>query len=50
MPLTIRPQEPPEPGDKPAPLGVRLLWFVGLAVASAAAVAAVAYLLRALIL
>jgi hypothetical protein len=41
---------PPEEGAPPRPLGKRLLWFVGLWLASLLAVAAVAYALRALIL
>lgn len=46
----IEPQGPPGPGDPEPPLGRRLLWFIGLSLASAATVAAVAYALRALIL
>ncbi|MGH6951901.1 MAG: DUF2474 family protein [Vitreimonas sp.] len=41
---------PPEEGEARRPLGRRLLWFVALWVGSLAAVAAVAYALRALIL
>ncbi|MBN8607760.1 MAG: DUF2474 family protein [Caulobacterales bacterium] len=41
---------PPEEGEARRPLGKRVLWFVVLWVASLAAVAAVAYALRALIL
>jgi hypothetical protein len=41
---------PPEEGEAQRPLGKRLLWFVGLWVGSLLAVAAVAYVLRALIL
>lgn len=41
---------PPEDGEAPRPLGKRLLWFAVLWVGSSAAVAAVAYALRALIL
>ena len=41
---------PPEDGDEKRPLGKKLLWFVLLWIASLAAVAAVAYTLRALIL
>ena len=37
-----------EPGEKPPPLGRRLLWFIGLSLLSAGAVAIVAYGLRAL--
>ena len=48
MPAII--EGPPEPGEPEPPLGRRLLWFVGIAAASAAAVAAAAYALRALIL
>lgn len=48
MPAII--EGPPSPGDPSPPFWRRLAWFVGLGVASAAAVAAVAYALRALIL
>ena len=41
--------EPPEPGAPLPPLGRRLAWFAGLALASAFSVAAVAYLLKALL-
>jgi hypothetical protein len=41
---------PPEDGETLRPLGKRVLWFVVLWVGSLAAVAAVAYALRALIL
>jgi hypothetical protein len=41
---------PPEEGDAKQPLGKRLLWFAVLWLGSLAAVAAVAYALRALIL
>ena len=41
---------PPEAGEVPPPLGKRLLWFVALWVGGLAAVAAVAYALRAAIL
>lgn len=41
---------PPEEGDAPQPLGRRLMWFALIWVCSFAAVAAVAYALRALIL
>jgi len=41
---------PPEPGDPKQPLGKSLIWFVALWVGGLAAVAAVAYALRALIL
>lgn len=41
---------PPEEGDARPPLGQRLVWFVVLWVGGLAAVAAVAYALRALIL
>ena len=47
MPAIIEP--PPEPGEPLAPLGRRLGWFVGLAVAAALGTAAVAYLLKALL-
>lgn len=48
MPSII--EGPPEPGEAPRPLGKRLLWFAVLWVGSLAAVAAVAYALRAMIL
>jgi len=41
---------PPEEGEPPRPLGKKLIWFAALWIASLAAVAAVAYTLRALIL
>jgi len=41
---------PPEPGAAPKPLLHRLGWFAVIWLASLAAVAAVAYVLRALIL
>ncbi len=41
---------PPEPGSLPKSLVQRLGWFVGIWLASLAAVAVVAYGLRALIL
>ena len=40
---------PPEEGDAAPPWPVRLLWFVGLAVAGSAATAIVAYALRAML-
>lgn len=50
MRLTIEPEGPPGEGDPPRPLWRRLVWFAGLASASATLAAAAAYLLRALIL
>jgi hypothetical protein len=41
---------PPGPGDPKRPLGLSLLWFAALWVGGGAAVAVVAYALRALIL
>jgi hypothetical protein len=41
---------PPEEGEPKRPLGKRLIWFVLLWLGSLAAVAALAYALRALIL
>lgn len=41
---------PPEEGEAKRPLGKRLIWFAVIWVGSLAAVAAVAYSLRALIL
>lgn len=46
MPAII---EPPEPGAPLPPLRSRLGWFFGLAIASTAATAAIAYLLKALL-
>jgi len=46
--IIIRPVPPPEPGEDAGPLWKKLAWFVGLCVAGATAVAAVAYALRAL--
>ena len=40
---------PPEPGEAARPLGRRVAWFVGLAVAGAGTCAGVAYALRALL-
>lgn len=40
---------PPDPGSPQAPLWRRLLWFAGLAAASAAGTAAVAYGMKALL-
>jgi predicted cobalt transporter CbtA len=42
-------EPPPEPGAPLAPLARRLAWFFGLAIASALAIAGVAYALRALL-
>jgi hypothetical protein len=42
-------EPPPEPGTPLASLGVRLVWFVGLAVAGAGVTALAAYGLRALL-
>jgi hypothetical protein len=42
-------EPPPEPGEPLPPIWKRLAWFVGLAVAGAASVAGVAYLLKALL-
>ncbi len=50
MPLIIRLEGPPEPGEPPRPLARRLAWFAALAVAGAGATAAVSYGLRALLL
>lgn len=41
---------PPEPGEARPPLAKRLLWFAAIWTLSLAAVAAIAYTLRALIL
>ena len=47
MPTII--EGPPDPGAPEPPLQSKLAWFVGLSVAGTAAVAGVAYLLKALI-
>ncbi|HEX8234107.1 MAG TPA: hypothetical protein VF559_12280 [Caulobacteraceae bacterium] len=47
MPAII--EGPPDSSDPQPPLWRRLLWFVGLALAAAAATATVAYGLRALL-
>ncbi len=46
MPAIIEPQGP---GETPGPLWRKLAWFAGIAAASSAATATVAYLLRALL-
>jgi hypothetical protein len=46
MPAII---EPPDESGSPGPLGRRLAWFAGLALASAGVTIAVAYLLKALL-
>jgi len=46
MPAII---EPPDEAERPGPLGRRLAWFIGLALASAAVTIAAAYLLKALL-
>ena len=48
MPASII-DPPPEPGAPAAPLGKRLAWFAGLAIASGAGAALVAFLLKALL-
>ena len=45
----FQPQGPDETNQAGGPLGKRLLWFVGLAVASLTVVAAAAYVLRGLL-
>ena len=47
MPTII--EGPPEPGAPERPLWRKLAWFVGLAAASGAATAAVAYAMKAVI-
>ena len=47
MRITI--EGPPEPGAPEPPLFSKLAWFVGIAAASGAAVALVAYALKAVI-
>lgn len=49
MRAIIEPVEPPDPGAPQPPLLKRLAWFIGLAVAGALAVGAVAYGLRTLL-
>lgn len=46
MPDRFEPTPPPDEGAAEKPLGVRLAWFVGLAVVSGGVVAVVAYVLR----
>lgn len=41
---------PPAPGEEPRPLGARLAWFAGLALAGLLVTSGVAYGLRALLL
>lgn len=45
----FRPAEPLPDGEPEGPLGKRLVWFVGIALASMLVVAAVAYAMRALL-
>ena len=45
----FRPVEPLPDGEPEGPLGKRLVWFVGIALVSMLAVAAVAYAMRALL-
>jgi hypothetical protein len=45
----LTPVGPPEDNGTPPPLTRRILWFVALAVASAAAIAIAAYMMRALL-
>lgn len=45
----FRPIGPPTEDDKRQPLAKRVLWFAGLALAGLVAVAAAAYLLRAML-
>jgi hypothetical protein len=47
MPAIIEP--PPDEGEPLPPLARRLGWFIGIALASAGAVAVVAYALKALL-
>ncbi len=47
MPITI--EGPPDPGAPEPPLWSKLAWFVGLAVVSGGATAALAYALKAVI-
>ena len=42
-------EPPPEPGARLAPLGRRLAWFCGLALAGAVGTAVAAYALKALL-
>ncbi|MBU2605313.1 MAG: DUF2474 domain-containing protein [Alphaproteobacteria bacterium] len=45
----FRPVEPLPNGEPEGPLGKRISWFVGIALASMLVVAAVAYAMRALL-
>jgi hypothetical protein len=47
MPAIIEPERPPEPDARLPPLGKRLAWFAGLAIASSVVTALFAYALRA---
>jgi hypothetical protein len=49
MRVTIEPQGPPEETAPPIPLGRRLIWFVGIALASTLVTGVVAYGLKALL-
>ncbi len=49
MPAIIEPEGAPAPGDPVPPLGRRLLWFAGLALAGVGLTGAVAYALHALL-
>lgn len=47
MAIMVEPVGPPDPGEELGPIWKRLAWFAGIALASVAGVAAMAYLLRA---
>ena len=45
----FEPEGPDETGAETRPLGTRLIWFIGIAIASVTVVAVVAYVLRGLL-
>ncbi len=49
MRAIIEPEGPPAPDAPDPPFGTRLMWFVGIALAAAAATVLAAYALKALL-